>query len=397
MGIETNANTHALDFDVSLDFRSSGIPMVMLGSDTAIGGLNTDDSDEMERAGFTEGSIRNYLFNRNNKGVGIDFGFNYRLSDKILLEGSILDLGFINWNDYTANSQLKQWNYSYSGIGNPIPVLGSESTSSVSFLKDVLEDSTEGSLLNSYAYSNPSYSTALRTKIYASVEYTVDHNNFVSLSLYSSFVRGKWRRGLGLAYNYHLGYNFAATASYSIYNRSYSNVGLGVTVNFGPLEIYCLTDNILSFGMLRQESNSSTSSGFTIDDRKVKNGQIHFGINLAFGRPKKDKIDEPEEDENRAKAVSDDSPKAASTTNKSSGIKTVLPTGEAESPGRTNYNSKGNSSQKEKAQKNKKSSKKSNYNNKTETKENSRKGELKTKVQETAPKSSTLRKVTRKL
>ena len=62
------------------------------------------------------------------------------------------------------------------------------------------------------------------------------------------------------AYNYHLGYNFAATASYSIYNRSYSNVGLGVTVNFGPLEIYCLTDNILSFGMLRQESNSSTSS-----------------------------------------------------------------------------------------------------------------------------------------
>ena len=147
--------------------------------------------------------------------------------------------------------------------------------------------------------------------------------------------------------------------------------------------------------MLRQKSNSS--SGFTVDNRKVKNGQIHFGINLTFGRPKKEKVDEPEEDENRAKAVSDDSPKAASTTKKSSGIKTVLPTGEAESPGRTNYNSKGNSSQKEKAKKNKKSSKKSNYNNKTEKKENSRKGELKTKFQETAPKSSTLRKVTRKL
>ena len=356
MGIETNANTHGLDFDVSLDFRSAGLPMVTFGTDTAIGGLNTDDTDEMERAGFAEGSIRNYLFNRNNKGVGIDFGFNYRLSDKLLLEGSILDLGFINWNDYTANSQLKQWNYSYSGIGNPIPVLGSESTSSVSFLKDVLEDSTEGSLLNNYQYSNPSYSTALRTKIYASVEYTVDHNNYVSLSLYSSFVRGKWRRGLGLAYNYHLGYNFAATASYSIYNRSYSNVGLGVTVNFGPLEIYCLTDNILSFGMLRQESNSSTSSGFTVDDRKVKNGQIHFGINLAFGRPKKEKIDEPEEDENRARAVPNESSKAVKTTKTSTGIKTVLP-----------------------------------------KKDNSRKGDSKTKVQETAPSRSTLRKVTRKL
>ena len=80
----------------------------------------------------------------------------------------------------------------------------------------------------------------------------------------------------------------------------------------------------------------------------------------------------------------------------SSGTKTVLPTGEVDAPARTNYNSKGNSSKKEKNQ-NKKSSKKSNYNNKTEKKESSRKGELKTKVQETAPKSSTLRKVTRKL
>ena len=195
-----------------------------------------------------------------------------------------------------------------------------------------------------------------------------------------------------------MGYNFSATASYSIYNRSYSNVGLGISLNLGPLEIYCLTDNILSFGMLRQKSNSSSStSGFTVDDRKVKNGQIHFGINLTFGRAKKEKIDEPEEDENRAKAVTDDTPKAASTTKTSSGTKTVLPTGKVDAPARTNYNSKGNSSQKEENQKNKKSSKKSNYNKKTEKKENSRKGELKTKVQETAPKSSTFRKVTRKL
>ena len=35
---------------------------------------------------------------------------------------------------------------------------------------------------------NPSYTTSLRTKIYASIEYVVDYNNFVS-SFYSSFVR----------------------------------------------------------------------------------------------------------------------------------------------------------------------------------------------------------------
>ena len=80
-------------------------------------------------------------------------------------------------------------------------------------------------------------------------------NNFVSLSLYSSFVRKRWRRGLGIAYNYHLGNFLSATASYSIYNRSYSNVGLGVSLNLGPVELYCLTDNILAWGMLNPSDN----------------------------------------------------------------------------------------------------------------------------------------------
>ena len=95
-------------------------------------------------------------------------------------------------------------------LDNPISIFGDGT--SVDFLNDVLEDSIEESVLNNYQYSTPSYSTSLRTKIYASMEYIVDHNNFVSLSFYSSFVRKRWRRGLGVAYNYHLGNFLSATA-----------------------------------------------------------------------------------------------------------------------------------------------------------------------------------------
>ena len=49
-------------------------------------------------------------------------------------------------------------------------------------LLSTLAENIEESLKNNYQYSNPSYSTSLRTKIYASMEYIVDHNNFVSLS-----------------------------------------------------------------------------------------------------------------------------------------------------------------------------------------------------------------------
>ena len=383
MGIETDQNTHALKFDMAFDFRTSGLPQVMVDGDIpAIGGLNTNDSLAMQQSGFSEGYINNYLFNRNNRGLGLDLGFNYHVSDKLLLEASVLDLGFINWNSYTANSKLEAWNYEYDGISNPISIFGDGS--SVDFLKEVLEDSIEEDLKNNYSYTNESYSTALRTKIYASMEYIVDHNNFISLSLYSSFVRSRWRRGMGIAYNYHVGNFLSATASYSIYNRSYSNVGFGISLNLGPVEIYCLTDNVLAFGTLNLRDNflSDAATSINIDTKKVRNGQIHFGLNLTFGRNKKEKpIDE--EDENRAKPVSSSSEKSNESSNQS------------DTPKKTNYNSKGSSDKNQKSKKTKNS--KSSYNTKTEKKKNTRKGELKPKVEQSAPKSSTVRKVSRKL
>ena len=386
MGITTDQNTHALTFDMNFDFRTAGLPLVMIdGYIPAIGAIDTGDSLMMQQSGLDQNFISNYLFNRNNKGLGLDLGFNYHLNDKVLLEFSVLDLGFINWNSYTANSELAAWDYTYDGIGNPISLFGNGT--SVDFLNDVLEDSIEESLKNNYQYSNPSYSTSLRTKIYASMEYIVDHNNFVSLSFYSSFVRKRWRRGLGIAYNYHLGNFLSATASYSIYNRSYSNLGAGLSLNLGPVEIYMLTDNILAFGTLNPRDNllnNNGSSSINIDTKKVRNGQVHFGINLTFGREKKKKPDD-EVDENRAKAVSSgEEKKGESTTSptnnkKSKGgssTKTVLPTGKTttSTPNRTDYNSKSDKKKKK-----------------------TRKGELKTKVKESAPKGSTLRKVSRKL
>ena len=50
-----------------------GLPQVMVDGDIpAIGGLNTNDSLAMQQSGFSEGYINNYLFNRNNRGLGLD-------------------------------------------------------------------------------------------------------------------------------------------------------------------------------------------------------------------------------------------------------------------------------------------------------------------------------------
>jgi hypothetical protein len=396
MGMTTNQNTHALTFDMSFDLKTSGIPGGALDDGTRIlGAIDIDDSLMLTQAGLDGQNIKNYLFNRKNTGMGIDLGFNYHLNDKILLEASVLDLGFINWNSYTANSNLKQWNYTYSGIDDPINALADGS--SVDFLKGVLEDSIDLSLNRNYSYSTDSYRTFLRSKIYASVEYIVDHNNFVSLSLYSSFIRKRWRRGLGIAYNYHLKNFLSATASYSIYNRSYSNLGLGLSLNLGPFEVYFLTDNVLAFGMLNIKDNIKNNT-LNVDSRKVRNGQFRAGINLTFGReksPKKVKEESEEEEEGTPKNDKNEPDNTQQSTKKAT--KTVYPSGKSEvSPvKRTDYgNDEGRDNKKNSSKKNSKT----NYNKESKKKDpHKRKGQLVPAVEETETKAKTFRKVSRKL
>jgi hypothetical protein len=397
MGIYTDPNTHALTFDMNFDFRTSGFPVVPIGDDLL--GIGAIDSSNEERAGLAPGSIKNYLLGRKNAGAGIDLGFNYHLNDKLLLEASVLDLGFIGWDDFTANSRLDEWRYTYNGIDDPLTTFGQGS--SVDYLKNILEDSIEASLIDNYNYeantANTFYRTWLRTKVYLSAEYIVDHNNFVSLSLYSSFVRKQWRRGLGVAYNYHLGNFLAATASYSIYNRSYSNVGLGVSVKLGPFEIYALTDNILALGMLNTSENfASGAEGFNVDARKVRNGQFRIGMNLTFTK----KTNKDPEDPNRASAVSKGEKSTTEKesdkqSNKSDKPKATNATGSADPAPvkRTDYN-KGDKKP------NPKKTKKTNYNKESSKKnknKNKRKGPLVPNVEESSPKGSTFRKVSKKL
>jgi hypothetical protein len=404
MGITTDQNTHALSFDMNFEFQSAGLPLVLFDdTSNAIGAINTSDDDMMTQAGFSDGNISNYLFGRQNNGVGLDFGFNYHLNDKLLLEGSVLDLGFISWNQYTSNSNLSEWDYTYSGIEDAITVFGNGS--SVQFLKDVLEDSIEMSVKENFTYSTPSYRTALRTKIYASMEYIVDHNNYISLTGYSSFVRNRWRRGLGLAYNFHLGNFLSATASYSIYNRSYSNVGIGVSMNAGPLEIYFLTDNILALGTLNLKENAINQT-MNVDVEKVKNGQVHFGINLTFGRDKGEPKHKDEEEEERADPVNNESntkEKEASGTPQDNSQKTVTkyPTSDKDSGSNNSEKSKLDSAPANAKDKSKKTSKSTKSDLNAEPgkskKDDKKKIDNTPKVPESAPRERTYRKVPKKI
>ena len=124
---------------MNLDFKTAGLPLVMIDDSVpCIGALYTDSTEMMQQAGLAGGYVNNYLFGRKNNGVGIDFGFNYHLNDKLLIEASVLDLGFISWNNYTAQSSLSAWDYTYSGIDDQITMAVLRSLNLITILIDVL-------------------------------------------------------------------------------------------------------------------------------------------------------------------------------------------------------------------------------------------------------------------
>ena len=158
--------------------------------------------------------------------------------------------------------------------------------------------------------------------------------------------------------------------------------------------------------MLNPTDNlGGNSQAINIDTRKVKNGQIHFGMNLTFGRDKKEKLGE-EAEEDRAAPVTDEGDKEATETKGSSetkngvqGVKRKTVYGDKViEPKKTDYNegSKGKSSKSD-SKSGKKTKSKSNYNKETKTKENKRKGPLVPKVEETQSKDRTYRKVSPKI
>jgi len=65
---------------------------------------------------------------------------------------------------------------------------------------------------------------------------------------------------------------FSASLSYSMMNRSYNNVGLGIAIKGGPIQFYIVTDNINTLIM----------------PKSAKSFNLIFGLNLAIGCGKRD-------------------------------------------------------------------------------------------------------------
>lgn len=207
----------------------------------------------------------NSAYNFKNFGLGFDLGGSYVFNDKFLLSASVLDLGFINWNTNVRNFSTNELNYTFQGVN--INDFLTDSTSVFDNMVDSLDN------LIGQNENSEKYTTSLYTKFFIGGRYQLSEKVGATFMLYNEIVNRRYRVGVNVGVNAKLNQWLSASVNYGYYGRSWSNLGLGLSLRGGPVQFYFGFDNVLPVFNI---------SGF-------KNVHAVFGLGIMIGKPDKDK------------------------------------------------------------------------------------------------------------
>ena len=162
------------------------------------------------------------------------------------------------------------------------------------------------SIINSFKIDtlNLAYKTWLPAQVYLGGRYHIDAKQNFGLLLYSQFFDKALHPGMSLSYSAQVGRWFNGSVSYSIVNRSYMNVGVGLSFKAGPVQLYFITDNVLGPIFPQSTKNINVRFGWNFPIGKVnskKNIELSKTSTPVFS-PKSDKKSKEKKDEKPANA-----------------------------------------------------------------------------------------------
>ncbi len=289
-----NLYTSKFDLNATFDTSETGIYAVTLNGDYELqsagivkpyydnnGNLTFGMTPDFEGANTTQDIIdssKALVFNPNT-GIGIDFGVVYSPVKFLELSASVIDLGFINWrvNATTTTGSAQVYFDGYD----------LNDSTQLQKLLDTLQEQLQPK------FTYQPYKTSLYTKIYLGAAFKP--TNYLTIGLHYKGIKlpNNWYNIYTAGLYLNPGYKWSFTVNYSIYPHSTNNLGVGMALNLGPMQIYFLTDNIAlpNFG-ISYFTNSTTPYYENSATLRVKNMQLTnfmFGINFNFGC--KDRVD----------------------------------------------------------------------------------------------------------
>lgn len=229
--------------------------------------------------------IGNNVFNFSdlfvNNGFSFDLGATYSLLDnKLKLQASVADLGYIKWTSNTETYQSIDSNGEFIFEGLNISIDDILNGTDTNGIFNMLLDSI--AKLSVETVAGTRYTTMLDTKVYAGASYTVAKYLDVSGLFRMEFGNKFNNYSLGLALTYKPVEWFNLSVGNTFNSVSVLGLGAGFAINGGPFQFYLMADQI---------------SGFTLET--IKSANVRFGINFVI--KEKDKISQADRKEKREK------------------------------------------------------------------------------------------------
>lgn len=240
----TDTGSYRMTMRSDLEFRTSGV----------------DDIDT-----YFDQRISKLVFPPN-YGAGLDIGATYQVNDRIAVNASVLDIGFINWNyktlDLVSHNPGETFVFQGVSLNGFIEMLDSLDNFGVK-LKDSILD-----LVEIDSVYGQRYTSWLPTRYNAGGSYILNEHHRFNLLLNATAWRKQFNPALSVSYCFSVPRLLDLVVSYNLFNRQYTNIGAGLCLNAGPVQLYAVSDNIPGLIWYKGSNNYS----------------FQFGINIALNR-----------------------------------------------------------------------------------------------------------------
>jgi hypothetical protein len=251
--------THPVNYHLLLQadmMINTSLPFNLAPIDS-LGSLNFD----MGEYGYGK-----YATNFKNAGFAADLGAMYQINEQFTLAMSIKDLGFIRWRsgaeNFTVAGMADFKGFRYNDFNN-------EEENDNNLFKQIFDSILD--LFDRQETAN-AYTLMMSPKIYASAAYAITPAHRFALLGKGDIYKGRLLPSVTASYNYQPIRRFGASLSWSMIYNNFSNMGLGFHTNLGPVQLYMVTDNLIT----------------SMRPHTAQNIYFQFGINIVTFKRQKD-------------------------------------------------------------------------------------------------------------
>lgn len=240
--------------------------------------------------------IKTYLLGLKNTGFGMDIGAAYSPIEKLRLEFSANDIGYIKWKTDLANYGTNNAEFAFNGIDltDFIFIEGSDFNDAFQHRLDSLLNDLE----NTYNFQKTTngFSTSLNGYFRYAATYELYKVKKLSGSAWANVYHGIGASTIpfsfALGYNQKVGNWLQAGLHFSKQSNYSGSFGAGISLNAGFFQIYCLAENFHFAQLTRitiSDKNNPSNETKLVYFSNPQDIRINVGVNLTFGMKKDDK------------------------------------------------------------------------------------------------------------